>query len=98
MKKLLLILGATLALNANAETWVLPNTSGGEITLTSQACKADNGQYASLKHAYTWTHEAYVEGCWTVVDGNVHIVWLMSSGKRERRVYSLSSFSKKGSM
>lgn len=88
----------SVATAVKAETWVLPNTSGGEITLTSQACKVDNGRYESLKHAYTWTHEAYVEGCWTVVDGNVHIVWIMSNGTRERRVYSLGSFSKKGSM
>jgi len=78
-----------------AETWVLPNTSGGEITLTTQTCKADNGKWQTLKHAYTWTDKTYMEGCWTVVDGNVHVTWVFSNGDRERRVYRPSDFTKK---
>lgn len=81
---------------ANAETWVMPNQGNGEITLTDQSCKADGGRYTALKHAYSWTTSIYFEGCWSVIDGNVHIIWTFSDGTRERRVYPLASFNKKG--
>jgi len=81
-----------------AETWIMPNIANGEITLTGQQCKAENGLYTSLKHAYTWTDKAYVEGCWTIVDGNVHVVWLLGGNLKERRVYKPTDFIKKGSM
>ena len=96
MKKLLLVLGLTLALNVNAESWVMPNEGGGEITLTDKQCTADNGAYPSLKKAYSWTNKIYFEGCWMVQDGNIHVIWVFSDGTRERRVYPPSSFTKKG--
>ena len=89
---------AAYAAAVKAEIWVMPNTANGEITLTGQQCKAENGTYPTLKHAYTWTNQIYVEGCWTLVDGNVHVVWLLSGGLKERRVYKPSDFTKKGSM
>lgn len=94
MKKLLLTL-ALLTGVANAQTFVMPNSGGGEITLTSDACKADGGKYTSLRHAYSWTNKIYFEGCWALIDGNVHITWMFSDGTRERRVYPPSAFTKK---
>lgn len=94
MKKLLfgLLLVPTLCF---AETWILKNKGGGEITLTKETCKADNGAYPSLSHAYTWTNEMYQEGCWLVMDGNVHIIWVNKDNSRDRRVYPIDSFHKK---
>ena len=97
MKKILVSLALLSALTAvKAETWVMPNQGGGEITLTDQTCKADGGKYTALKHAYSWTNQIYFEGCWLIQDSNVHIVWVHRDGTRERRVYPPSSFNKKG--
>ena len=79
-----------------AETWVMPNQGGGEITISSDTCKADGGKYTALKHAYSWTNQIYFEGCWLIQDGNVHIIWVHKDGTRERRVYPPSAFNKKG--
>lgn len=91
-----LAVGLMVATSAMAETWVMPNKGNGEITLTTQKCKADNYAYPALKHAYSWTDSVYFEGCWAVIDGNVHITWMFSNGDRERRVYPINSFNKKG--
>jgi hypothetical protein len=97
MKKILVSLALLSAVTVvKAETWVMPNQGGGEITLTAQACKVDGGRYESLRHAYSWTNQIYFEGCWSLIDGNIHIIWVHSDGTRNRRVYSLNSFSKKG--
>lgn len=90
------ILGMLIATSAFAETWVMMNQGGGEITLTKQSCKADGGAYPSLRHAYSWTNKIYFEGCWAVIDGNIHITWMFSDGSRERRVYPIDAFNKKG--
>lgn len=82
----------SVATNVNAETWVMPNTGGGKITLTKEACPADNYKYTLLKKAYTWTNSMYMEGCWAVIDGNIHITWMFSDGTRERRVYDINAF------
>jgi len=95
MKKFLLALVAFVSLNAYADTWVMTNQGGGEITLTSDVCKADNGQWTALKHAYSWTNKIYFEGCWAVIDGNVHVTWVMPDGTRPRRVYPITSFNRK---
>ena len=95
MKKLLFVLGLVLALNAKAESWVMPNEGGGEITLTDKQCTADNGAYPGLKKAYSWTNKIYFEGCWTVLDGNVHVIWLLPSGNRARNVYNINSFTRR---
>lgn len=98
MKKILVSLALLSVLtNAKAESWVMPNTSGGEITITNQKCKLGNGEYGSLNHAYTWTNQVYLEGCWTIVDGNVHVLWDLKNGS-QRRVYKPTDFTKKGSM
>ena len=95
MKKLLLVLGMVLALNAKAESWSMPNEGGGEITLTPSVCAIDSGSYSQLKKAYSWTNRVYFEGCWAIIDGNVHVIWALPSGTRQRNVYSISSFTRK---
>ena len=94
MKKLLLSLMLVSGV-ANADVWVMPNNGNGEITITTDVCKADNGAYPALKHAYTWTDKTYFEGCWGVIDGNVQIIWVHHDGNRVRRGYPLGAFNKK---
>ena len=91
----LLVLCLSVPIVARAESWALKNQGGGEITLTSNVCTADNGAYPSLKIAYTWTDKTYNEGCWSVIDGNVHIVWMNNDGSRNRRVYNINDFKRK---
>jgi hypothetical protein len=96
MKKLFLALALLVSINAYAESWVMPNEGGGEITLKSEGCEADNGKYVTkLKKAYSWTNQIYFEGCWAIVDGNVHVVWILPSGNRPRNVYNINSFTRK---
>lgn len=95
MKKLLAAVALLVSLNAFADTWVLRNNNGGEITLTSDTCKADGGRWDKLKHAYSWGTGIYFEGCWAIIDGNVQVTWVLPDGTRPRRVYSISEFSRK---
>ena len=92
MKKTLVLLGLLLSAHVNAEAWVMPNKGGGKITLTKEACPFDNYKYTALKKAYTWTNSTYQEGCWRVLNGEVHVVWVDADGSGERRVYDLNSF------
>jgi len=85
MKKLLLI-AALAAAPAFADTWVMPNTGGGQIVLTDRKCKG----YPKLMEAYSYTSKGYWEGCWAVIDGKVHVAW----EGNERRVYDIADFSK----
>jgi hypothetical protein len=95
MKKLLVALGLVLSITAHAESWVMPNQGGGEITLTDRQCEADNGAYPALKKAYSWTNKIYFDGCWTVIDGNIHVVWMLPNGTRPRNVYPIGSFTRR---
>ena len=73
MKKLLLILGALLALNANADTVAsMPNNGGGKIVLTDKECQSDSRQFM----AYTTSQSISTQfGCWFSDDSMVHISW-----------------------
>ena len=94
MKKLLF--GLLFICNiAYAESWFIANEGGGEIVITSQVCKADGGKYPELRHAYSWTGQLYQEGCWYLIDGNIHIVWVHNDNTRARRVYPIDAFTKK---
>lgn len=95
MKKLLAALALLVSINAYAESWAMPNEAGGEITLTSESCKADNGAYPQLKKSYSWSNKIYFEGCWAIIDGNVHVIWMLPSGTRPRNVYNINSFTRK---
>lgn len=92
MKKLLIALGLLLSVNAYAESWVLRNNGGGEITLTKRQCELGGKVYPNLNEAYTWTNQLFIQGCWSVIDGNVHIVWAFSDGSGTRNVYPIANF------
>ena len=83
MKRLLLI-AALAAAPALADTWTMPYHGGGQIVLTDRKCKG----YSKLLESYSYTGKGYWEGCWTVIDGKVHVAW----EGNERRVYDISDF------
>lgn len=82
MKKLFLALALVSGV-AQADTWSMPNQGGGKVVLTDRECKG----YPSLRESYAYTSEGYWSGCWTIIDGKVHMV-----AGDERRVYELKSF------
>ena len=84
MKRLLIAVLAVLSLSANADTWVMANNGGGQIVLTDRLCQG----YKYLYYAYTHTPQAYLDGCWTLMDGKVHVVW----EKNQHRVYEMNDF------
>ena len=83
MKKLFLILALVSGV-AQADTWVMPNNGGGQVVLTDRACKG----YKNLYEAYTYTNSVFLEGCWALVDGKVHVAW----NNQGRRVYEMNDF------
>ena len=83
MKKLFLILAIVSGI-AQADTWVMPNNGGGQVVLTDRACKG----YKNLYEAYTYTNNIYIDGCWALVDGKVHVAW----NNQGRRVYEMNDF------
>ena len=84
MKKLLigLLLVSGLVM---ADTWVMANQGGGQIVLTDRKCQG----YKALFYAYTYTDKAFLDGCWALMDGKVHVVWGKTKG---RNVYELNDF------
>ena len=83
MKKLFLIL-AIVSNMAQADTWVMPNNGGGQVVLTDRLCQG----YKTLYYAYTYTTQMFLDGCWRLMDGKVHVVW----EKGGRRVYQMNDF------
>ena len=72
------------------QLFVLPNKGGGEITLTGRQCVINGQNQPELREAYTWSpSSSYEKGCWAIIDGNVHILFLTS---KERRVYRIEDF------
>ena len=70
MKWLLAILCA-VSINAFADSWAIPNKSGGEIVITTRECPRDK----RLLRAYNYgTTGQMIEGCWAVLDDRVQIV------------------------
>ena len=84
MKKILLI-AALISAPAMADSWVMPNQGGGQVVLTDRKCQG----YKELFYAYTYTDRVFLDGCWTLLDGKVHIAWEKRQG---RRVYDISDF------
>jgi hypothetical protein len=82
--KLIVAVLCAVSFNAMADTWTMPNHGGGQIVLTDRKCKG----YSKLLEAYSYTGKGYWEGCWTVIDGKVHVAW----EGNERRVYDISDF------
>ncbi len=84
MKWIVAVLCA-VSINAMADTWVMPNNGGGEVVLTDRLCQG----YKNLYYAYTYTPQLYLDGCWRLMDGKVHVVWEKGGG---RRVYEMNDF------
>ena len=84
MNKLFLIL-AIVSQTVLADTWVMPNNGGGQVVLTDRECKGHKGLY----EAYTYTNQVYMDGCWALIDGKVHVAWGKGQG---RRVYEMNDF------
>ena len=95
MRKLLLVLCVALSTTPlyAQRVFVSPNKGGGEITLTDRPCIVRGKTIEDAFEAYTWTPSApYEKGCWSIVDGMVHVLYLTSN---ERRVYSIDTFREK---
>jgi hypothetical protein len=73
-----------VSLNVMADTWVMPNNGGGQVVLTDRLCQG----YKTLYYAYTYTPQMFLDGCWRLMDGKVHVVWEKSG----RRVYQMNDF------
>ena len=56
-----------------------------DVVLTDRKCKG----YPGLNEAYTYTNSVYLDGCWTVIDGKVHVAWGKNQG---RKVYEINDF------
>ena len=84
MKRLLIVVLAVLSLSANADSWVMANNGGGQVVLTDRLCKG----YKHVYYAYTHTPRFYMDACWALMDGKVHVVY--ENG--ERRVYEMNDF------
>jgi hypothetical protein len=72
MKALLAVLLASVSISAWADSWAMPNKAGGEIVITTRDCPRQKG----LLRAYNYIPGGQMqEGCWTVLDERVHVVW-----------------------
>ena len=97
LRFVLAVLGVAFCLNAEAQLLVSPNNDGGEIVLTMRDCVADGKnftqEYPHLRQAYTYGDRTpYREGCWTLIDGNVHVLYFHNNS---RRVYPLEGFTRR---
>lgn len=93
----LVVLITGCAAKAESNILVTPNNDGGEIVLTIRDCETDGinytKQYPHLRQAYTYGDKTpYREGCWTIIDGNVHVLYFHNNS---RRVYPLSGFTRR---
>lgn len=87
----------TRPVKASGPVLVSPNNDGGEITLTMRDCEYKGvnytQQYPNLRQAYTYGNKTpYLEGCWTLIDGNVHLIYFHNN---TRRVYPLDGFQRR---
>lgn len=85
------------AAKADSNVLVSPNNDGGEIVLTMRDCETDGinytKKYPHLRQAYTYGERSrYSEGCWTIIDGMVHVLYFNGNS---RRVYPLDGFTRR---
>jgi hypothetical protein len=70
----------------------MPNKGGGKIVLTNEICEMAGKTYKNLNRAYNYTSEGYgSEGCYTVEDETVVIVWNVQGSPQTMR-YAASNF------
>jgi hypothetical protein len=79
---------------AFAESWSMKNKNGGEIVITDRECRHNGKTYSLLRQAYSYWNGGLLEGCWTIQDNVVKIIWNVTGGA-ETRVYEFGDFSKK---
>lgn len=88
---LLFLAGVALLLtlsDSQAASFSMANQAGGRIVLTDRPCD-DQVNGANLLQAYTFTDTgAQGNGCWTIIDGLVHIGW----GEGKRSVFPQDRF------
>jgi hypothetical protein len=71
----------------------MPNQGGGKIVLTNEVCKIDGKTYPSLNRAYNYTETGYgSEGCYTVEDDTVVVIWKKSDGSPQKMRYPAENF------
>ena len=77
---------AATALNAGAEVLgVMDNDAGGQVRLTDRVCPDSK----KLSQAITTAPGGkFVQGCWTVYEGDVMVVW--ETG--DKRIYPITAF------
>jgi hypothetical protein len=97
MKKMLVSLGLLLSVATNAEAemvaW-LGNQAGGRIVITDEVCVDPDTKkrYDQLKRAYNYGASGSTsEGCFTIEDDSVVIVWVNTNGRNKSR-YPLENF------
>ena len=95
MKKTLGLLLLLLSAHVSAEMIAyLPNQAGGRIVLTDEICvdPVTKERYDSLKRAYNYGSSGNTsEGCFTIEDDSVVVIWVNSSGRSKSR-YPLENF------
>lgn len=85
-KALSAILAGILSLPCYAAIYEADNDGGGKIVLTERECKG----YPALKFMYAYHGSGvYMDGCWAIIDGKVHVYYHQS---KERRVYPAEIF------
>jgi len=71
----------------------MPNQGGGKIVLTDDKCVVGGKNYPTLNRAYNYTSEGYtMDGCYTVEDSTVVVVWELANGDGKKMRYSISNF------
>ena len=64
----------------------MPNRAGGKIVLTDEACVHKGKTYDGLARAYNYSTEGYTtEGCFTVEDETVVVIWNDGSANSKMR-------------
>jgi hypothetical protein len=71
----------------------MPNQGGGKIVLTDERCTVGGKNYPSLNRAYNYTSAGYtMDGCYTVEDVTVVVVWELANGDGQKMRYPASNF------
>lgn len=75
MKKLVII-AALVAAPAFADTWEMPNQSGGRIVLQETTCFIGGKKYNNLRSMFAASGAGKTfSGCWYFEDGWVHVIY-----------------------
>ena len=89
----LLSLSVSTAVRAEMLAW-LGNQAGGRIVLTDEVCvdPVTKERYDALRRAYNYGSSGNTsEGCFTLEDDSVVVVWVNSNGRSKSR-YPLENF------